>query len=223
VTQGNLTELFFAMIVLSYLVGAFPTANIAAKFVKGADLRNEGSGNVGASNVIQSVNFWAGIAVGVFDCIVKGALLIAVAKWAGIHPYQQILIGLLAIVGHNWSPFLRLRGGRGVLTATGILLIMAPLILIPVLLVVVPGWAKTREGGLWVGMGIVTLPLWAYLLYDDAHILSLGISLVILLSSKRLLSNWQRPVGRELSWSKIFFYRIIYDRDTPKQADWIRR
>jgi glycerol-3-phosphate acyltransferase PlsY len=215
--------LFFLIITLAYLLGSFPTANIVAKFTKGIDLRNEGSGNVGASNVIQSVSFWLGVGVGVFDCLVKGTLLIALAKWLGMPAYQQMLIGLLAVAGHNWSPFLRLRGGRGVLTTTGILLIMAPFILMPVVIVVVLGWAKTREGGLWVGFGIITLPLWSYMLYDEVYILVLSIALVILLYAKRLLGNWQSPTGSRLSWGKVLFYRFIYDRDTPKQADWIRR
>lgn len=219
----TVTGLFFLMAPLAYLLGSFPTANIVAKFTKGTDLRNEGSGNVGASNVIQSVSFWTGIGVGVFDCLVKGTLLIALVKWLEMPVYEQILVGLLAVAGHNWSIFLRLRGGRGVLATTGILLIMAPFILVPVTIVVVPGWAKTREGGLWVGFGIITLPLWAYMLYDEAHILVLSIALVILLYMKRLLGNWQSPSGGRLPWGKVLFYRFIYDRDMPNKADWIRR
>jgi glycerol-3-phosphate acyltransferase PlsY len=120
------------ILVLSYVIGAFPTAFIIGKLVKKIDIREHGSGNVGASNVFRVVGKRWGILVLVID-ILKGVL--AVLLWqpvcdlvGGPELSRRFLFvcGIIAILGHNWTIFLNFKGGKGVATTLGILLGLFP-------------------------------------------------------------------------------------------------
>lgn len=111
-------------IVLSYLLGSIPFGFIIAFVVKGIDIRNFGSGNIGATNVFRVVGKVWGIAVFLLD-FVKGFLppfLVARFFTAG-HPQGYLILtcAVLAIVGHNWPVFLRFKGGKGVATSVGVI------------------------------------------------------------------------------------------------------
>jgi acyl phosphate:glycerol-3-phosphate acyltransferase len=109
--------------VLAYLIGAIPVSNIIARMVKGIDLREVDSGTVSPSNLYRAVGLRPALIAGVFE-VAKGApgpALIGVGR----HPWIAALAGALAVCGHNWSPFLKGAGGRGLSTATGVLLVVA--------------------------------------------------------------------------------------------------
>jgi len=110
----------------SYLVGAFPTAFLVAKKLRGIDIREHGSGNPGATNVYRVVGAGAGIFTFAVDMI-KGLLpVIAVRMVAGEIPLLLISAGLAAIAGHVWTVFLRFKGGKGVATAAGVFIALLP-------------------------------------------------------------------------------------------------
>jgi glycerol-3-phosphate acyltransferase PlsY len=118
-------------ITISYLIGSIPTAYIFGRLLKGIDIRNFGSGNVGATNAMRVLGKPAGISVLLID-ILKG-FLVVVGVGAVFAPRISILspqtlsliLGLAAICGHSWTIFLGFRGGKGVATTFGVLLGLA--------------------------------------------------------------------------------------------------
>jgi len=114
------------MLVLAYLIGAVPTSYIAGKLGQGIDLRQHGSHNLGATNVYRVLGWKYAIPVGVFD-IVKGAVPVAIlGPWSNGPAWFTVALGLAAVLGHMFSPYVRFRGGKGVATAAGMFLALAP-------------------------------------------------------------------------------------------------
>lgn len=110
-------------IVLSYLIGSIPTAYIFGKVSKGIDIRQHGSGNVGATNVFRVLGKGPGFAVLLLD-ILKG--VIAVALIPDLLGLTEILhrvgMALVVVCGHNWTIFLKFKGGKGIATSFGVLI-----------------------------------------------------------------------------------------------------
>lgn len=106
-------------ICLAYLLGAFPTGLLVGRWVGGVDIRRHGSGNVGATNVTRVIGQLPGLIVLGVD-LAKGWL--PVAMWAEKAHASAILLGMAAVAGHIWNPFLRFQGGKGVATGLGVLL-----------------------------------------------------------------------------------------------------
>ncbi|MBF0532778.1 MAG: glycerol-3-phosphate 1-O-acyltransferase PlsY [Candidatus Omnitrophica bacterium] len=113
-------------ILISYLIGAIPTAYIWGKVTKGIDIRRHGSGNVGATNVFRVLGKQAGVIVLLID-ILKGVVPTAIVADAlgQTEMWQRILISLCAVGGHNWTVFLNFKGGKGIATSLGVLIGLA--------------------------------------------------------------------------------------------------
>ncbi len=110
--------------VISYLIGSFPTAYVIGKYVKGVDILKSGTGNVGAMNAYEVTGSGTiGIAVGAID-ILKGLVVTLLANFG---PGYQMVAAFFAVLGHNYSVFLKFRGGRGLATAAGAFLIIQPI------------------------------------------------------------------------------------------------
>ncbi len=119
-----------AAIVIAYLLGATPTSYIAAKMA-GVDLRRVGSGNLGATNLYRVLGWKYAVPAGMID-VAKGYVAavflssIAGASLSGGHLWIPLVVGSAAIVGHVFPVYLRFRGGKGVATAAGVVLGVAP-------------------------------------------------------------------------------------------------
>ncbi len=116
-------------IIISYLIGSIPTAFIFGKLLKGIDIRNFGSGNVGATNALRVLGKRAGVLVLFLD-IVKGIIPLFIAQKmlsrTGLSPeILLILMGVSCICGHNWTIFLNFKGGKGIATTLGVLIGLA--------------------------------------------------------------------------------------------------
>jgi glycerol-3-phosphate acyltransferase PlsY len=122
------------IIVLGYLLGAIPTGYIVGRVVAGGDIRRIGDENMGAANAYRELGAKAGVIVGIIDAV-KGALTVLIAQAASLPLPAVLATGVAAVVGHNWPVFLGFRGGRGVSTTIGILLV---LITIPMLILALP-------------------------------------------------------------------------------------
>ncbi|MFC6590668.1 glycerol-3-phosphate 1-O-acyltransferase PlsY [Deinococcus lacus] len=116
----------FLLLAVSYLLGAIPAAAWVAR-TRGIDIRQVGSGNSGATNVLRSLGKGPALAVALFD-ILKGALAVWLAHWAGLEGFWAAACGVLAVLGHNFSPFLGFRGGKGVATSFGTVGVIDPVI-----------------------------------------------------------------------------------------------
>lgn len=124
------------IIILSYLVGSIPTSIIISKIVKGIDIRNYGSGNAGGTNVMRVLGWKYGVLVILLDAIKGSIAVILIARLHfGVLPFQnvspfddftlvQIIAGLSAVVGHIWTIFAGFRGGKGIATALGMLIMI---------------------------------------------------------------------------------------------------
>jgi glycerol-3-phosphate acyltransferase PlsY len=116
--------LALALIAGAFLAGSIPFGFLLARR-RGVDIRAHGSGNIGATNVTRVLGTRAGALVLVLDAL-KGALPTAAALAAGADERLVAATGGAAILGHCFSPFLRGRGGKGVATALGVFLVIAP-------------------------------------------------------------------------------------------------
>lgn len=124
------------IMVLSYLIGSIPTSLIVSKSVLGIDIREHGSGNAGGTNVFRVMGWKYGVLVILLDTL-KGivAVLLVAQLYGGVIPFEnttpfedftlvQILAGLSAVIGHVWTIFANFRGGKGIATALGMLMII---------------------------------------------------------------------------------------------------
>lgn len=150
-------------LVASYLLGATPTAYLAGRFARGIDLREHGSKNLGATNVFRVLGWRWAIPVALID-VAKGAIPVALfGRWAAGGPWLSVAFGIAAVLGHVFSPYMHFKGGKGVATALGVFVALAPL----AVLIAIPVWG----GSLWL-TGYVSLsslvaaasfPLWVRL------------------------------------------------------------
>jgi glycerol-3-phosphate acyltransferase PlsY len=122
------------LLFLSFIIGSIPFGYLVAKIVKNIDIRKFGSGNIGATNVVRVVGRGWGITVFWLDFLkgLLGPLLVKTFAWDAPTSIY-ILSSLLVVAGHNWTPFLGFRGGKGVSTSLGAVLglgIKFPLLII---------------------------------------------------------------------------------------------
>jgi glycerol-3-phosphate acyltransferase PlsY len=121
-------------LLISYLLGAIPTAYLFGRLLKGIDLRRHGSGNLGATNAFRVLGKGTGTLVLIID-ILKGTTAVLLSRYAffttqaGISlPFYLCLSAVCAVSGHNWTIFLGFKGGKGVATSLGVLIAFSILI-----------------------------------------------------------------------------------------------
>jgi len=146
-------------IALAYLIGSTPTGYILTRWIAGQDLRSVGSGGTGATNVQRALGTKWGVAVAVVD-ILKGVVVVVVARLLDAGELTVALAGTVAVAGHCWPIWLGFKGGKGVATGGGAAIALTPwsLLLFPILALPV---AATR----FVSLGSLTAALIAPLLF----------------------------------------------------------
>ncbi|AIK95751.1 glycerol-3-phosphate 1-O-acyltransferase PlsY [Candidatus Odyssella acanthamoebae] len=117
----------YAILGLAYLLGSIPFGLIFVKLSGRGDVRDIGSGNIGATNVLRTGSKTLAVATLLADAL-KGALPVMVARYAGLDSLYIALTGLIAIVGHVFPVWLNFRGGKGVATALGVYFAISPLL-----------------------------------------------------------------------------------------------
>lgn len=135
-----LNEILF--VLCAYLIGSIPTGLLLARAFGGVDIRTQGSGNIGATNVYRTLGRKVGILTLVGDCL-KGLLPVLAAKWLGMPELWVAAVGLAAFLGHIFPVFLGFKGGKGVATALGVFLAASPLAVLAALgvfVVVLVAW-----------------------------------------------------------------------------------
>ncbi|NTW68700.1 MAG: glycerol-3-phosphate acyltransferase [Chlorobiaceae bacterium] len=125
-----------AILAVSYIIGSIPTSIMAGKMLKGIDVRNFGSGNAGGTNAFRVLGWKAGLTVTLID-IIKGVIAaVSVVAFFREHPIGtfpdmnevalRLLAGMSAVIGHVFTVFAGFKGGKGVSTAAGMLIGIAP-------------------------------------------------------------------------------------------------
>ncbi len=156
-------------LLAAYVVGATPTAYLAGRLTRGIDLRQHGSKSLGATNVYRVLGWGWAIPVALID-IAKGAIPVALfAPQAGGGPWSAVALGLAAVLGHIFSPYVAFKGGKGVATAAGMFLALAPL----AVAIALPIWAVCLWGTGYVSLSSMltaaAFPLLVYLTRPDAR------------------------------------------------------
>lgn len=115
------------LILFSYFLGSVPTGYLVAKRVMGIDIREHGSGNPGAANVYRIVGKWAGVTTFIIDGF-KGFIPVCLAlHFCPQNYWVAIACGVIAILGHMWTIYLKFRGGKGVATSAGVFAALLPI------------------------------------------------------------------------------------------------
>lgn len=190
-------------LLAGYLLGAVPTSYLVARWFGGMDLREHGSKNLGATNLYRTLGWRYAVPAGLFD-VAKGTIpVVAFAPPAGNGEWVPLALGVSAVVGHVFSVFVRFRGGKGVATAAGVVLGLAPLPLavsaiVWILLVWVTGYVSVASMS-----GAVAFPLAAWLLQPDDRYVVIGGSVLAAFivfthrgNIRRLLAGREARFGR---------------------------
>lgn len=218
---------FAVLILISYLIGALPVHYLAAKLSRGIDLRKYGTSQVGAGNLWRMTRSWkVSLPVAIFD-LCKGMGMVWVAQFSGLDMAQQIIVGLATMIGHNWSVFLRFSGGRGIGTATGLILIV-PLIngfgswdLITFLSIAVTGTLILRSSPLPVLISLAAVPVMSWRLAEPLEI-SLGfLAMLVIVIIKRVTA--QHPTTHDVTKCQMLLNRVLFDRDIRDRKAWMYR
>jgi len=219
---------FILLLVGAYLVGSIPTAYIVGRWRRGIDIRQYGSGNVGASNLLRASSRWLAIVVIIVD-LGKGILMVWAAQAAGLAIAQQVAVGLAAIIGHNWPVFLRFSGGRGILTTMGVAFVL-PLFngpLVPWAFIISLALAAVFIFGLHnlpVGTiaGMAALPLVSWITNEPLAFI-LGFLAMFLLMVIRRLTAPRTSLTASVSTGELLINRLLLDRDIRDKEAWIYR
>ena len=181
---------YLSIAIISYLIGATPWGYIIAKS-KGVDIRNEGSGNVGATNVLRTLGKKYGIACFFLDFL-KGFMpvitVILLKKYdiLNLSDYAVILVSCCTIFGHMWPVYLKFKGGKGVSTMGGIILAIAPLSFLFGATLWLIVFYSSRYVSLASILAALSLPISAFL-FDKFDIFQLPIILITMLAVISLL------------------------------------
>lgn len=190
--------------VVSYLVGAVPFGLLVGRLA-GIDVREAGSGNIGATNVSRLLGKKLGFVTLVLDCL-KGFLPIYVASQIigeeSASSMVVMLCGIAAVVGHMFPVYLGFRGGKGVATALGVFLYLSPpAIGISVIVFVA---AVALSGFVSVGSLLASglFPLWLFFLGQPALMVVTGLAIAVLIWIKHHENISRLMAGKEKSWKK---------------------
>jgi glycerol-3-phosphate acyltransferase PlsY len=183
-------------LVLAYLIGAIPVG-LSVSLLLGTDVRKVGSGNIGATNVLRALGAKVGLAVFIAD-VLKGVAGVAVCSAMGIEePWLLSMGALFAALGHCFSIYIGFKGGKGVATSLGTLIMLSPLsaaIAFVVWLVVV---LPTRIVSLASLMGAAALPVAFYLLNTDTPEAVVPLVAMVLVVIGRHHENIERLLAGE--------------------------
>jgi glycerol-3-phosphate acyltransferase PlsY len=170
------------LLVTAYLLGSVPTGLLLGK-AYGIDVRKEGSGNIGATNLYRTVGRRVGILTLIGDCL-KGLIPVLVVNFSSMPSDYAVWVGLAAFCGHVFSVFLRFRGGKGVATALGVFLALAPLavgIALVVFVVLMLVWRYVSLGSI---AAAATMPLVVMLFRGDTVLMSVTLIIALVVIAK---------------------------------------
>jgi glycerol-3-phosphate acyltransferase PlsY len=194
--------------VVAYLIGALPIGFVIARAFGIGDIRRQGSGTIGATNVLRTAGKVPAILTLAGD-VVKGACAVwAGAAVAGAGPRGVALAAVAAVLGNCWPVFLKFRGGKGVATGLGAMLVLVgPLVLLPSLIVFVAVVATTRFVSLGSLLGTLGVPLVALALRQPrATVVAAAVVALIIVGRHhqnitRLLGGTENRFGQRVETS----------------------
>lgn len=197
-------------IVCGYLIGALPTAYIVGRLLKGIDIRDVGSRNMGAMNVIFQVGPFWGILV-LFVDMAKGTAVVILARYLDTSLTVELVAGAVAIAGHAFPVYLKFRGGKGGATALGVLAFMIPQAIPYYLAILVILMVTTRFLTLSYSLAFLSAPVVCWLVYDSATLVIYS-SLLILVLAVRYIPRLKQMRSAAGGWRRVFLRSSLKDR-----------
>jgi glycerol-3-phosphate acyltransferase PlsY len=216
--------IWIILIAGAYLLGSFPTSYLVAKS-RGIDLRKHGTKQVGGGNLWRTTSRKLGLMVGIFDFF-KGMLMVWITHLLGLDTFPQLVVGLAAIIGHNWPVFLRFHGGRGIATLLGIVIILPVLndispwpsaIAVGIVVVVT---LIIRTTPLPVFFSAVSLPVTTWIFHGETAVILAFLAIFLVIVIKRLTAQPSTQAA-SISKSRLFSNRLLFDRDIRDRKAWI--
>lgn len=197
---------YLIIILIAYFIGSISTSYIIAKKMMGVDIRTQGSGNAGSTNVLRTLGKKAGIMTFVGD-LLKGVIAVLIAKLiATITHIDMINASYVAVVfvviGHNWPIFIGFRGGKGVATSLGAMIAVNPIIALSCFAFFILIVYSTKYVSLGSVVGISTSPIIMFFIGNyKGLVVTLFLSALAIFKHreniKRLLNGTERKLGEK--------------------------
>ncbi len=199
-------------IAAAYVIGSIPTSYIAGKIFKGIDIREHGSGNVGATNAVRVLGVKIGIPVMLVD-IFKGAIPVIIARGtlSGVEHASEwlLLVGVATIIGHVFTLFLKFKGGKGVATSAGVFGALTPIALGCALVVFIILVAVSKYVSLGSIFAAFTLAISQIILFLTGKepgvyllVLTCVVALLIILKHKKNIGRLLKGNENKLTFTK---------------------
>lgn len=217
-----------AVVSLAYLAGSFPTALVTGRLFFGRDIRQEGSGNSGATNAFRQFGPVAGLVVLLVDCG-KGVLVVLAAPAVYIRLSGQefpdtlllsVIAGLTAVLGHMWTIFARFRGGKGVATSAGMLAALDPLsflLSLPVFAVVLGSTGYVSLSSITVALAFPLVVLVRQLLFNAYPLwfvlYAWALGLLVIFAHRKNIGRLVK--GEESRFERVRWLRHLFRRVSP--------
>jgi glycerol-3-phosphate acyltransferase PlsY len=188
------------LVVLGYLAGSIPFGYVLSRFVLGIDIRKVGSGNIGGTNVARAGGKKLGVAVIVLDAA-KAIVPVIVAQrlFEGVPggDIWTVAVAVAAFTGHLFPVWLKFKGGKGVATAVGIFLVLAPYAALAGLVTYVVAYYATRISSVGSLSGTAVCTLGTFVMYGWTSATSWGCLLIACLIVVRHHENIRRILSGE--------------------------
>ncbi|MDP9367490.1 MAG: glycerol-3-phosphate 1-O-acyltransferase PlsY [Chloroflexota bacterium] len=198
------------LIGVAYALGAIPWGVVLGRIFTGVDLRGHGSGATGTTNALRVLGWRISVAVFVLD-FAKGLLPVLIGRWIGLPGWAVASTGIAAVAGHCWSPYIGLRGGKGMATGAGAAAGLLPWVLVvtPAIILVILRTKYVSLGSL-VGSGLgLLLVLIAALLGWSGWWVAGGVAVIVSIivlkhrgNIRRLLDGTERRFGERAPSSR---------------------
>lgn len=194
-----MTSIVLMKLLLAYVVGSIPTGLIIGKTFYKKDLREYGSKNIGSTNAYRVLGIKGALFVFIGDAL-KGAIGVSLFK---PDPILMVIGGILAMVGHNWSLFLKFKGGKGVATGLGLLLVLVPKISLIVIAiwVVIVGFSKYVSLGSIIAA--ISVPVLMYLFDKPMPFFVFGIVAALFVVIRHKANIKRLMAGEELKVKRL--------------------
>jgi acyl phosphate:glycerol-3-phosphate acyltransferase len=193
----------YLVLIAAYLLGSLPFGYIMSKVLLKTDIRQHGSGNIGATNVLRVVGWRAALPVFLLDML-KGFLAVTIARLVVDVPAVYLGAGFLAMLGHSYPVFLGFRGGKAAATAIGVMAALSGWALLIMALVALAVVALTRYVSLGSIIGALLVPLIFLILGYDLPYIIFGIATALLIifrhkaNIERLMKGSESKLGQKV-------------------------
>jgi len=218
---------FILLVVGGYLIGAIPTAYLAARWSRRIDIRQYGSGNVGGANLVRLSARWVAVIVVIFD-IGKAMPMVWVAHLVGLDLTQQLAVGIAAVIGHNWPVYLHFSGGRGIATIMGVAFI-APLVngyipwsLIVFMTIMILNVLTVRNIPVGIGIAVVLMPIVSWAAGEPLELILAFVVMLVIMVIRRLTPS-RTPASASVPTGELLLNRFLFDRDIRDREAWVHR